>query len=106
MFLRGTMKSDGIDVTIKNNPGHVLAPDSWDMVMGVRFGKVKPKEYEEWYQNLIRKRWEERKLEFIALAKEGKDKDIRFKCYCPLGTKYCHAEIAVKFMNALMQKIR
>ena len=100
------MKSDGIDVTIKNNPGHVLSPDDWGMVMGVKFGKVKPKEYNEWYRDLIKKRWEDRKQEFIYLAREGMNKDIRLKCFCPLNTSYCHAEIAVKFMNALVHKLK
>lgn len=106
MFYKGTMKEDGIDITIKNNPEHVLAPDDWDMVMGVKFDKVTPKEYKKWYNDLIRKRWKNRKAEIIALAKEGMRKDIKLKCFCPNTCDYCHANLAADFLNKLGSKLQ
>jgi len=105
MFSKGTMKDDGIDITIKNNPDHVLSPNDWDMVMKARFGKISDEEYKTWYLNLIRERWDTRKKEFLEMAKEGVEKDIKLKCFCSTHNKGCHAYIAADFMNALVRKI-
>lgn len=105
MFRKGIMKDDGIDITIKNNPDHILAPDDWDMVRDAKFGKISYEEYKVYYLNLIRDRWDTRKEEFIKLAQEGKHDDIALKCYCPMSTKICHAYLAADFMNALIKKI-
>jgi len=105
MFVKGTMKDEGIDVTIKNNPDHVLAPNNWDMVLDVKFGKISTDEYKTWYHNLIRERWKTRQKEIMDLAREGKSKDIVLKCFCPKNTEYCHALLAAEFMNALVKKL-
>jgi len=105
MFTKGPIKGDGIDITLRNNSDHFLAPNDWDMVMGVKFGKISVEEYKTWYMNLIRSRWETRKEEFIALAKEGIDKDIKLKCFCLKKFKGCHAHLASKFMNAIVDKL-
>lgn len=94
-----------IDITIKNNPDHVLAPDSWDKVMQVKFGKIDPAEYKKWYTNLLKKRWNTRKNEFIDLIKRGKEKDIILKCFCPKSDFFCHAHIASNFLNKLLERI-
>ena len=106
MFSKGTIKEDGIDITIKNNPGHFLSPDDWDMVMKARFGKMSPGEYKKWYLNLIRDRWNTRQDEFKALAQEGMAKNIKLLCYCSSHSPYCHAKIAADFMNALVKKMQ
>lgn len=106
MFSKGTMREDGIDITLKGNREHVLAPDNWDMVLGVKFGKVSPGTYKKWYADLIRKRWDERREEFMDLAREGLEKDVKLLCYCPKNTQYCHAEMAAKFMNKLVLKLQ
>jgi hypothetical protein len=104
MFKKGTMKQEGIDITIRNNPDHVLAPDDWSKVMAVRFGKMSEKEYGDWYKGMLKKRWETRKDEIMALAKEGMFKDIRLKCYCPQSAAYCHAHTAARFLNGIIDK--
>jgi hypothetical protein len=106
MFSKGTIKDKGIDITLKNNPEHVLAPDDWNKVLDVKFQKMDVEEYKTWYSNLIRKRWDTRKPEILSLAKEGMNKDIKLKCFCPKNTPYCHAEIAAKFLNNLIAKLR
>jgi hypothetical protein len=106
MFSKGPMKGDGIDITIKNNPEHVLAPDDWDMVLKARLGKIPPEEYKRWYLNLLKTRWETRRDEFKELALQGTDKEIKLKCFCPPSVSYCHAKIASDFMNALAKKMQ
>jgi hypothetical protein len=105
MFKKGTMKQEGIDITIRNNPEHVLAPDDWTKVTGVRFGRITPGEYTEYYKGLLKKRWETRKQEIMDLAKEGMLKDVRLKCYCPHSAKYCHAHTAARFLNGIVDKM-
>jgi hypothetical protein len=105
MFKKGTMKQDGIDITIRNNPGHVLAPDDWAKVMGVRFGRINPTEYAEYYKGLLKRRWETRKQEIVDLAREGMLKDVRLKCYCPQSARYCHAHTAARFLNGIVDKM-
>jgi len=106
MFSKGTMKDEGVDITLKNNPGHVLSPDDWDKILDVKFDKMDVEEYKNWYTNLLRERWESRKAEIISLAKEGMIKDIKLKCFCSNSTSYCHAHIAAKFLNNLINKLR
>lgn len=106
MFLRGPIKGDGIDITLKNNPDHFLSPDNWDMVLKARFGKIPVDEYKQWYLNLLRSRWETRKEEFKELALQGIQKNINLKCYCSSNSPYCHAKIAAEFMNALVKKLQ
>lgn len=103
MFFKGTMKDIGIDITIKNNPDHVLAPDSWDMVRKVKLGQIDPKEYIVWYNNLFKERWETRNKEIRDLIELGKKKDIKLKCYCSNKTNYCHANLAAKNLNKLIE---
>lgn len=107
-FQKGTMRDSGdncLDVTIKNNPGHVLAPDSWDVVMGVKSGKISSEEYKEWYKSLLKERWSSRKREFIDLINRGKSKTIILKCFCPKSDKFCHAYIASDFLNKILELI-
>jgi hypothetical protein len=106
MFFKGLMKDRGIDITIKNNPDHVLAPDSWDMVLAIKFKKISNEKYKEYYLNLIKKRWETRKSEFIELAKKGAKEDIKLRCFCPMKDKFCHCYLAAAFMNKLIEKLK
>lgn len=106
MFRKGTMKQQGLDITIKNNPRHVLAPDDWEKVMAVRLGRMGGDEYTEYYKGLLRGRWETRRDEFINLAREGMEKEVVLKCFCPDSASYCHAHTAAKFMNGLVNKLQ
>ena len=105
MFSKGVMKDRGIDITIKNNPNHVLAPDNWKKVLDVKFGKISAQEYKDYYLDLIKQRWVTRRKEFIEFAKQGAKEDIKLKCYCPLKDKFCHCYLAADFMNKLIQKM-
>lgn len=105
MFSKGIMRDNGIDITIKNNPGHILSPDNWEMVIKMKLRKINPEEYKSWYKKLIAKRWKTRKDEFIKLAQEGISKDIKLKCFCKHRDKFCHAYIAADIMNNLVKRI-
>ena len=105
MFSKGVMKDRGIDITIKNNPNHVLAPDSWDKVLGVKFKKITHDEYKEYYLGLLKLRWGTRKEEFIDLARRGAKEDVKLRCFCPQKDKFCHCYIAAAFMNKLIEKL-
>jgi len=105
MFIKGVMKDDGIDVTFKNNPDHILAPDNGDIVRDFKFDKISPDRFKEYYLNLLKTRWETRRDEFIELAKIGKSKDIALKCTCSKCAESCHADLAAKFLNKLISKV-
>ena len=109
MFQKGTMRDSGahsIDITIKNNPDHVLAPDDWDMVMKVKFEKITPEEYKKWYASLLKKRWNTRRKEFTDLLKEGKENTVILKCFCSKNVEHCHAYFASNFLNSILEKIK
>jgi hypothetical protein len=106
MFSKGLMKDKGIDITIKYNPGHVLSPDDWNMVLDVKFGKITPEAYKTYYLELLKKRWSIRKEEFMSLARQGAEQDIILRCYCPKTDTFCHAYLAAKFMNNLIEKMK
>ena len=105
MFHKGVMKDHGIDITIKNNPNHVLSPDSWDMVLNVKFKKISYEEYKAYYLNLLKVRWESRKEEFKELARRGAKEDIKLRCFCQMKDKFCHCYLASAFMNKLIEKL-
>lgn len=99
------MKEHGLDITLKNNPDHILAPDDWDIILNAKFNKMPYKEFKTWYLNLLKSRWQTRREEFLELAKKGMREDIKLKCFCPGSNRACHAYIAADFMNALVSKL-
>lgn len=105
MFKKGTMRDIGIDVTLKNNPGHILAPDNVNVLMDFRFGKLTPEKFREYYLTLLKNRWDSHKELFITLAKKGKSEDIILKCTCGQDVQECHANLASKFLNKLITRL-
>jgi hypothetical protein len=105
MFIKGTMKDSGVDITLRNNPKHILAPDDLDIIRDFRFDKIDPEEFKKYYLNLLKSRWVARKVEFLELAKKGKSNDIKLKCTCCANVPACHANLAAKFLNKLISKI-
>ncbi len=108
MFLKGSVikDKDGIDITLKNNPEHVLAPDDESMEIRARIDLVSPDDYRKHYLSLLRNRWETRKPEFIDLAKQGISDPVHLNCYCARTSKTCHSVIASEFMNSLVERLR
>ena len=107
MFYRGLKRIDrGIDITLKDNPGHVLSPESYEIDLKVRFKKIELSVYRDYYIKLLAQRWKTRKNEFITLAKKGIDKDIKLLCSCGKKEKGCHAQYASEFMNQIVKRIK
>lgn len=105
MFTKGTMKDDGIDVTLRNNPEHVLAPDDINIVRDFKFDKIEPDEFKKYYLNLLKDRWDTRRVEFLNLVKVGKVQEVKLKCTCLKSSESCHADLASKFLNGLLKKL-
>jgi len=105
MFEKGTMKDSGIDVTLKNNPKHVLAPDDINILLDFKFNKIGSERFKEYYHALLKNRWETRKEEFLDLARRGKTEDIKLKCPCSNDYVDCHANLAARFLNKLVSKL-
>lgn len=88
-----------LDITVKNNPGHVLAP-TWDLVMDFKKGKISWDMYKNRYLQLLRERWKTRKNEFIRIFKESQGKTIVLLCFCSDETK-CHRSIAKEVLEKI-----
>jgi hypothetical protein len=106
MFSKGTMRDEGIDVTPRGNPGHVLVPDDIDMFRKGKLHIIAPEEFEKWYRNLFVERWNSgRKDEIMQLMAQGKKEDIKLCCFCPNREEHCHANLAAKYLNQLISKM-
>lgn len=99
-----TKHSDEIvlDITVKNNPNHVLSP-TWDIVLGFMQGKISWPTYVERYLKLIRKRWTEgRKQELLELSELSTKKTLVLVCFCKDETR-CHRSIAKSILEKIAQ---
>jgi uncharacterized protein YeaO (DUF488 family) len=89
-----------IDITVKNNKNHVLAP-TWDMVMELKNGKISWEEYKAKYIGLLEKRFRTRKKEFESLIQMEQAKEIYwFVCFCK-DENFCHRKLAKEFIEKL-----
>ena len=89
-------KKNVIDISVKNNPEHVLAP-TWDIVKDFKNNKISWKKYKKKYIKLLDKRYITRKDEFIELIKLGKKKVIYLACFCK-DPKICHRTLAKAYL--------
>lgn len=83
-----------IDTTVKSGDSR-LAP-TWEIVMGIKSGKITEEEYTEIYKRMMRTSFQQH-TEFwkALLSKEA----IAVGCYCGKG-KFCHRHILVEFFVA------
>jgi len=88
-----------IDITVKNNKNHVLAP-TWDIVLGLKNGRIGWNEYKRRYINLLYDRLEKRYDEFLNILKIAEKKDIVLVCFCA-DERYCHRILAKEFLEKL-----
>lgn len=105
MFSKGTMRDVGIDVTIKNNPEHVLAPSDLGMIRKMKLRKITAEEFKAWYVALFKERWASRNGEMRELIRLGRKEDVLLKCPCPAKHKHCHAHVAALYLNKLIEKL-
>jgi hypothetical protein len=95
---------NAIDITVKsaNTPlGRALAP-TWEMVNGLREGRITDEEYTEKYLALLRQRYAQDNNLFHELLRDNTR--IVLKCYCPPDT-FCHRLIAKDVLIKIAEHI-
>ncbi len=75
----------------------ILSP-TWEIVMGIKLGKLNEKEYTNLYTQLMRDSYRQRKKEWEDLLKKDK---IILGCYCPPTKNFCHRYIAANILVKL-----
>ncbi len=95
------VEGERIDITVKNNKNHVLAP-TWDLVMGLKNQKISWIQYEEGYMRLLNERLKTRRPEFVQLIEKSKKQDIVLICFCT-DERYCHRRLAKEFLDRLAE---
>ena len=88
---------DALDITAKSGKGIglIFAPP-WDMVMGVKRGRISEAEYTERYLELLRRRYRQNEAVFMSLLRR---KRVVLCCYCGVG--FCHRHIAVDVLEKI-----
>lgn len=97
--INNRVEGERIDITVKNNKNHVLAP-TWELVMGMKNGKISWPQYEEGYTRLLNERLRTRRPEFVQLIERSKKQDIVLVCFCT-DERYCHRRLAKEFLDRL-----
>ena len=80
---------DALDITIKSASPEArpFAPDDWQMVMGVKQGRIAQEAYRAYYTELMRMSCGAHRAEWDALlARE----EVTLLCYCPPTFLSCH----------------
>jgi len=89
-----------IDITVKNNRNHVLAP-TWELVMGFKSGEISWEEYKEKYIALLNQRFKTRQKEFEVLIQMARSNEtFWFVCFCR-NENFCHRKLAKEFIEKL-----
>jgi hypothetical protein len=65
--------ADGLDITLKSSHGlgRMFAPTAWDMVLGVKRGKVSEAQYREWYLDVLRASYRARQAAWQQLLRQS-----------------------------------
>jgi uncharacterized protein YeaO (DUF488 family) len=102
----GYQAQDGevvVDITVKNNPNHVLAP-TWGLVRDLQRGVISWDVYKKAYMDLLRKRWKNgRQEEFVRLAQESIGIVMVLVCFCQDETR-CHRSLAKKALEKVRDR--
>lgn len=87
---RQIQKLDGVlflDTTVKTGDP-VFAP-TWDIVMGVKSGKITPEEYTVEYTRLMRESYKNNPGRWLSVCQLDR---VCIACYCPPDT-FCHRHL-------------
>jgi hypothetical protein len=90
--IRDKVQGTVINITVKSNPGHILAP-TWDIVMGFKDRKITWAGYVTAYNKLIAKRRETRERELVDIARLAIDGEVYLVCFCT-DENICHRTLA------------
>jgi hypothetical protein len=106
MFLLGSIKDQGVDITFQRNPGHVLSPDSLDIMLRYRFKKISTEDFRKYYLALLQERRRSREREIVDLAISGITRDIRLVSFEDKRDQSSYAMIACDLLNSLVTKMK
>lgn len=99
---------DRLDITVKGNnvAGKIYAP-TWDMVMGVKNGRITEEDYTNLYYDMIiekfgsSKDFRDQTLRLVAMVsgtKEMPERDMTLVCFCP-SNAFCHRFLLVNWIT-------
>lgn len=94
---------DTIDITVKSastDIGKFFAP-TWDMVNGVKSGKISEAQYTTMYEELLRSRYTTSASMLSNFLWERRR--VVFTCYCAAG-EFCHRHLAVNVLAKIGMK--
>lgn len=82
-------RADALDITIKSAApeGRPFAPDRWDMVLGVKRGRLSADAYRAYYLELMRASYRSQREAWAALLARD---EVTLLCYCPPALPFCH----------------
>ncbi len=90
---------DRLDITVKGQDpmGKMFAP-TWDMVMGLKDGKIDWLEYCELYSDLMLASYRKNQDQWDSLM--GSDQTITFVCFCA-NVKACHRGLLAEILKIM-----
>lgn len=89
-------RANGVDITVANAKGFArfFAP-TWDMVLGVKHGRMSPEEYTRRYLKILRAN--RNKEAWKWLRDQAVDGTLTFLCFCRDG-EFCHTYLLIDYM--------
>ena len=90
---------DRKDITVKS--GDKSFAPTWDMVMGVKEGRITEQQYAEMYLALLTSRYETSNNMVEACCRVVEDAiagDVTLVCYCPSGA-FCHRHLLTYWLT-------
>ena len=100
--IREQVDGERLDITIRNNPAHVLSP-TWHMVMKFKVNRTSWPAYKRQYMALMQERWKDRRDDFLSILATARKKDIYLACFCH-EDRHCHRRLAKEFLEGLIHK--
>lgn len=98
----GRIQQPYLDITIKSGKGlgRLLSP-TWEMVMGIKQGRLSEEDYREQYLELLRSRYRQDSSGFVRIL-TGSGGTVTLACFCKPHT-YCHRYLAVEVLEKIAQ---
>jgi hypothetical protein len=92
-----------LDITVKSGTGlgKLLAP-TWDMVLGIKQGRLSEVNYTGQYLDLLRHRYRQDRSGFIHILTPEDTVAIKLACYCK-PHMFCHRYLAVEVLEKIAQ---
>ena len=90
-----------LDVTVKSaRPENRVFAPTWEMVMGVKDGRLAWHEYVARYRALLRGRWDDpaSRRQLVATALTAVRTDVTILCYCP-SPVHCHRSLLAEVLQ-------